>query len=185
MTVKITLLNGNPESSNQKFDAYLSSLASELQSSNHSVKSLLCRELEIKSCVGCWDCWIQTPGRCSHTDDTTRTRTAILDSDLTIWASPLVMGFTSALLKRVQDKLIPILSPFPRYTEGEIHNSPRYPHYPAFGLLMEAEADTDDEDISITKTLYSRLALSFITKLRFAATCNQSIKEVSHAINML
>ncbi|MCK5219217.1 NAD(P)H-dependent oxidoreductase [bacterium] len=183
--MKITILNGNPNSSNRIFDNYLSTLAARLKTSQHNTEILTCRDMFLKPCVGCWDCWVRTPGQCSHPDDTTRTRRAILHSDLTIWASPLIMGFTSALLKIVQDKMIPILSPFFRLSQGEIHHQPRYPHYPKFGLLLGPEADTDEEDIVIAQALYVRLALNFITKLSFTATSRQPVNEVRYAINLL
>ncbi|MCK5242983.1 NAD(P)H-dependent oxidoreductase [bacterium] len=183
--MKITIFNGNPDSSNRIFDHYLSTLAARLKTSQHRTEILICRDMVLKSCVGCWDCWVRTPGRCSHSDDTTHARHAILHSDLAIWASPLIMGFTSALLKTVQDKMVPIISPYFRMVQGEIHHRPRYRHYPKFGLLLGLEADTDEEDIAITKELYERLALNLISKLSFTATSNQPVEEVCYAINML
>jgi len=61
--MKITILNGNSDADNIKFDNYLRELSDSLESSNHTVNILKLREMDIKHCVGCFGCWIRTPGQ--------------------------------------------------------------------------------------------------------------------------
>jgi len=51
--MKITILNGNPNADNVKFDNYLKELSDLLESSNHTVTILKLREMDIRYCLGC------------------------------------------------------------------------------------------------------------------------------------
>ncbi len=57
--MNITILNGNTDSS--AFDSYLADLRSSLEGNNHRVTQLDLRDLELKYCIGCFDCWTKTP----------------------------------------------------------------------------------------------------------------------------
>ena len=54
--MKITILNGNPETHNEAFDAYITSLTVALAAEQHEVELLTLREMDIKYCVGCFGC---------------------------------------------------------------------------------------------------------------------------------
>mgnify|MGYP001766637926 CR=1 FL=1 len=64
--MKITILNGNPQPS--PFDAYLAELAALLEFRAHSVNRLDLRSIPLRHCIGCWGCWVKTPGICSCQD---------------------------------------------------------------------------------------------------------------------
>ena len=100
----ITILNGNPDESNQSFDDYLQRLSDALTSDDHGVTVLTLREMDIKYCTGCFGCWVKTPGECVVDDASRDVCRAAIHSDLVLWASPVIMGFYSALLKRAADK---------------------------------------------------------------------------------
>ena len=63
--MKITILNGNPEKENNAFDDYLKDLSDSLESSGHEVTTFTIRDLDIRYCIGCFGCWVKTPGECS------------------------------------------------------------------------------------------------------------------------
>ena len=75
----------------------------------------------------------------------------MLDADLLLLASPMTMGFTTALLKRAADQMIQLIHPYFVVEGGEIHHRARYAHYPVFALLLGAGPDSDAEDIEITR----------------------------------
>ena len=55
---------------------------------------------------------MRTPGECAKRDDSEVVCRAVITSDLVVLASPLIMGFTSALLKRGIDQFIPLIHPY-------------------------------------------------------------------------
>jgi multimeric flavodoxin WrbA len=179
--MRIAIINGDPEAATG-FDGYVDDVASRLEQAGHTVESVTLRELDIKGCTGCWGCWVKTPGECVAHDDSELVCRAVLSADLALFASPLRMGFVTALMKRTADKLIPIVHPYIEIEGGEMHHVPRYDRYPSMGLLLGAGPDSDAEDVEITTELWSRLARNMKTTLEFAAVTDRSAEEVAHEL---
>jgi multimeric flavodoxin WrbA len=180
--MNITILNGTPDERNPEFDRYLTDLTGVLQAHGHAVTTFTLREMDIRSCNGCFGCWIKTPGECFSPDDGHLIRQAVIRSDFTLWASPLRMGFPSALLKMIMDKSIPLIHPYFVVENNEAHHRPRYDHYPRLGLLLGREADTTPDDIAIVSDIFSRTALNMKSRLEFALMTDQPVESVAQAI---
>ena len=178
--MKITILNGNPEAS--AFDAYLAQVKSALEGEGHSVTQLDLRTLTLRYCIGCWGCWVKTPGQCANSDDSPEMDRAVINADFVLWAAPLKMGFPSELLKRANDKHLPLIHPYMVVDQGEAHHRKRYARYPRLGLLVEKEADTDERDLQIVTDIYCRTALNFKTRLEFSLTTETPAVEVAQRI---
>ena len=183
--MKIHISNGNPAADNLVFEDYLNRLENCLVGQGHTVTRLNLREMDLRGCNGCFHCWVKTPGECVQADDGPRLRQAIIQSDFHLLASPLRMGFPSALLKTALDKSIPLIHPYIMVDHGEAHHRPRYARYPGMGLLLQEEASTDAEDRHIIADIFSRAALNMKTTLKFAATLAQPVEEVAAAIMAL
>jgi hypothetical protein len=180
--MKITILNGNPDAGNAAFDGYLKRLSDRLVSDDHTVTTFELREMDIKHCVGCFGCWVKTPGECVVADESRDVRRAAINSDVVVWASPVIMGFYSALLKKVTDKFLPLIHPYAVVDQGEAHHLARYDRYPLLGLLLEKSADTDDDDINIISDIHRRTALNLKSRLSFTKLTLEPIEEVAHEI---
>ena len=183
--MNIVIIDGNPDANDTEYENYLDSLARHLMDSKHIVKRMRLREMKIKYCIGCWSCWVKTPGRCFVSDDSHEVCREYIHVDFVLFSSPVIMGFTSALLKRAQDKLIPLLHPYIVIDQNESHHRKRYDSYPGIGLLLKPSRDTDREDIEIINDIYHRFALNFKSTLSFSKNMNDNIEEVANAINSL
>ena len=183
--MKITILNGNPNVNNDVFDGYLKKLSDAVVSDNHLVTILNLREMDIRYCIGCFGCWLKTPGECIVADDSRDVCLEFVSSDLVLFASPIIMGFTSALLKKAHDKLIPLLLPYIGIYGNECHHVPRYEKYPRIGLLLEKGRDTDEEDVEIIADIYQRDASNFHTSFCLARLTSDPIEEVANEINSI
>jgi multimeric flavodoxin WrbA len=180
--MKVTILNGNPNSENVRFDQYLRELVGLLESAEHGVTLLQIRDLDVKYCIGCFDCWVRTPGECKVTDSSHDICREYINSDFVLFASPVIMGFTSALLKKANDKLLPLLLPYLVVVQNECHHPARYDKYPATGLLLDSGDDCDEEDVRIISDIYARNAINLKTALRFTKLTTDPIEEVADAI---
>ena len=178
--MKIVLLNGNSAPSG--FDKYLRNLKTDLESKDHQVTQLDMRELGLKYCIGCFDCWTKTPGICDSDEASREMGRAVINSDFTLWAAPLKMGFPSATLKMGLDKHLPLIHPYMMVDQGEAHHLKRYEKYPRVGLLVEREEDTTDQDLKIITDLLSRTALNFKTKLEFLETTDLDVGDLRNKI---
>jgi len=136
------------------------------------------RELNINFCIGCWDCWVKTPGKCTIKDEMQYIHKAVINSEHVIFLSPLKMGFISTEMKKVQERLIPLLLPNIDIVEGEFHHKKRYDKYPKLSLLMLREIDTTDEDIKINQDIFKRFALNFRSEVLFSTTYGYQYEEI-------
>ena len=108
-----------------------------------------------------------------------------INSDFVLFASPIIMGFTSALIKKVHDKLIALLLPYIGIYRDECHHVPRYEKYPRLGLLLKKGEDTDEEDIEIIADIYRRDASNFHTSFCLVRLTSDPIEEVANEINSI
>lgn len=178
--MRATILNGEPDAS--AFNEYVHAVAASLAASGIQVTTLDLRELELKGCSGCWSCWVRTPGECVKGDDSARVCRAILDSDLTVLASTVTMGFTSALLKRALDQTIGLVHPYFVMDGGEVHHRPRYAGHPGLGLLLGPGPGTDAEDLEITTAIWKRMARNLKFRSVRTAVADRPAEEVAHEL---
>jgi multimeric flavodoxin WrbA len=176
--MKITILNGEPDA-RSAFDLYVHGLAERAAAAGHDAQLLELRDLDLKGCSGCWGCWVKTPGECAKRDDSEVICRAALASDLVVLASPVVMGFTTALLKRAADQMIPLLHPYFEIEGGEMHHRARYGRYPLMALIMGPGPDTDPEDFEITEQMWARMARNMKSRLVFTAIADKAPEEVA------
>jgi multimeric flavodoxin WrbA len=182
--MRVTILDGSPEGGAgiEQIGPRLSALEARLAERSHSVRRLALNELRIAQCRGCFECWIKAPGKCTTRDEAEHLLAAMMGADLFILASPTIMGFPSALLKRATERLLPLLHPYFHSRNGEVHHRARYARYPRLGLLY-GEQGCDEEDAQIMEAIYNRLALNYNTTLAFAASTATTPEELCHAID--
>lgn len=180
----VTLINGNPENGSSYFEAYVKDLSGSMTLKGIRVASYTLRELSIIPCTGCWGCWVKTPGECLFEDDTMKIRRSVINSDWVIFLSPLKLGFTSALLKKVQDKFIPLVHPYIELVNDECHHEKRYDKYPKIGLVYAPEKFTDDEDLEIVSDIYRRFAINFKTEFGLFKSIEESPETLINEINV-
>lgn len=119
--------------------------------------TLILRDTEIAGCMGCFGCWVKTPGTCVIPDAGRDVARRTINSDLLALITPVTFGGYSSTLKKALDRMVPLLSPFFMKIGGEVHHKQRYPRYPvsvAIGLLPRK----DEESERIFKQLIERNA---------------------------
>jgi multimeric flavodoxin WrbA len=165
--MKITILNGENRPNNSGLATYISEFATESSRLGNPTQIFTLSDMDLKFCTGCWSCWVKTPGVCSQKDEGEIIFKEVINSDLLIFASPIIAGFTSAELKKITDRLIVLIHPYIQVRNNECHHQKRYETYPNIGLILELGNETDEEDIQITTDIYKRLALNFHSELKF------------------
>jgi multimeric flavodoxin WrbA len=159
------------------YDNIRSSIAQEL-GNNWTVESFVLRDMKIAHCMGCFGCWVKTPGMCVMKDDSAKIDKAVVNSDLLIFLTPITFGGYSSELKKALDRIICIVSPFFTTINGETHHKPRYAKHPkliGIGILPER----DDESEQIFSELIHRNAVNLHAPAHVAGIVrlNQSMDE--------
>jgi multimeric flavodoxin WrbA len=129
-------------------------------SAGYSVIVHRMEEIKIAHCIGCFGCWVKTPGECIHKDAGRQIAKEILNSHTVVLLSPVVFGGYSAALKHMVDRFIPLIHPNMMMRFGEIHHRPRYPRYPRM-VGAGVQLEYDESSARIFKTLVGRNAISF------------------------
>jgi multimeric flavodoxin WrbA len=179
--MRIVILNAEPDAGSS-FRAYVQDLAGHLAEPGHAVAALDLRGLDLKGCLGCFSCWVKTPGECVRRDDSARICRAVLEADLVVLAAPMAMGFTSALAKRAADQMIPLVHPHFVLEGGEVHHRPRYRRRPGFALVLGPGPGTDAEDLDITAAIWARTARNLKFRMVLTAVADRPALEVAHAL---
>lgn len=180
--MNIALFNANDSKENILLDRLTTDLEAEL-GERHDVTSIRLRELNIQYCNGCWGCWVKEPGNCVIKDDMPKVQSAFIQSDLAIFLAPMRMGFPSALMKKANDRLIPLVHPYIELVENESHHIKRYDKYPYWGLILQEEPGGDPADIPAVAELYSRTALNIKSSVLFTCEASQPLKEITNEID--
>jgi multimeric flavodoxin WrbA len=178
--MKIVILDGQLDATPKSYRIYLNNLKNELENQGHSLTHHVLKDLGLHHCIGCWDCWVKTPGQCVFDDASREINREIINADFLLFASPLVMGFVTHELKRKMDRIIPLIHPYITMVENESHHRSRYDKYPILGLLMYPATGDNDDDVYITSQMFARTALNFKSRLAFAVTTDESPAHVAN-----
>jgi len=141
------------------------------------------RELKIKHCSGCFSCWVKTPGVCIQQDDMPMILDTIMQSDLVIFLADIKMGLVDSELKKIHDKMIPLVLPYIRLIHGELHHEKRYDSYPDVALAIINNEELTEEVFTLNQRIYERFALNFHSKLVFTLKDQIDLKEIENEIN--
>lgn len=108
---------------------------------------------ELKPCIGCFGCWIKTPGICIHRNDGGQAFLGeIWDADYLILISRITWGGYSKKIKSYCDRMIPLLHPFFRKVNGEMHHKLRYKKFPAALMIGYGAGGREEEETFLTYT---------------------------------
>ena len=94
----------------------------------------------IRRCIGCFGCWVKTPGRCVLGDSYCDLSQIIARSDEIIIISRCMYGCYSPFVRNVLDRFLPFLLPYLAIYENEMHHRPRYKkHKPVLSVYFYGE----------------------------------------------
>lgn len=123
----------------------MSQLNDYLTSKHFEVEERKLSRGDLAFCMGCFGCWVKKPGECVISDDIASINRAIMNSDVTIYLSPVVFGQFSANMKYAIDRCLPNMLPFFEVRkDGSTMHPRRYECYPrqimiGYGEHLSAE----------------------------------------------
>jgi len=117
----------------------------------------------IQSCIGCWNCWLKTPGRCVMKDQMAGFCSDYVNSDTVILLMDTAQGFINHQAKAFLDRTIPHYHPYIEVVDGELHHMARYKRYPQMVFYYDTEGLENQEEQVIEDYLY-RTAYHFQSK---------------------
>ena len=101
----------------------------------------------IRPCVGCFGCWIKTPGQCVIPDAYQTMARRLHEAEEVVVCTRWTYGGFSLFVKNVFDRSIGVVLPFFEIVRGEMHHQKRYPqaipmtvHFRGSGLDSKKQA---------------------------------------------
>ena len=145
-------------------ESLIKDLLDYLRAKNFEISSRILREEKIAGCLGCFGCWLKTPGNCVIKDAGHDLPKQVMHSDVVFLLTPITFGMYSSELKKALDRFpCPVLLPSVNKVHGEIHHAPRYANYPTL-IAIGSLPSEDKESEETFKTLVSRNAINLHTK---------------------
>ncbi len=125
--MKILLLRGNPRKTG--FTQCVTDwFVQGLHETDAQVTDVDVTSLAINPCLGCYECWLATPGQCVHDDGMKAMLTAVLDTDVIVCATPVYYFTMSSQMKLFIERLFPLfLAGIEPSGLGRVRNRIRYP----------------------------------------------------------
>ena len=99
----------------------------------------------IQKCVGCFGCWLKTPGECVIHDGYESMGRLLGQTDRLTIISKCSFGGYSSFVKNVIDRCISISLPYFTLRKGEMHHKSRYRNHIRLNVFFYGEDMSDNE----------------------------------------
>lgn len=100
-------------------------------------------DLEIKPCLGCFACWVKTPGICVQKDDMQDLLKKRQAAEALILATPVYVDGMTSTMKAVLDRSIPLVQPFFEIRDDHCRHPPLYDQKPVNVVLVSVSGFTE------------------------------------------
>lgn len=111
-------------------------------------------QTDIRHCIGCFGCWVKTPGQCVIHDGCENTGIDMSKCTELILISRCCYGCTSPFVKTVQDRAISYIHPDFLLRKGEMHHKRRYQNVITLSAHFYGEDITDAEKETARNLIY-------------------------------
>jgi hypothetical protein len=134
----VMAINGSPRKEKSSTNHILAPLLEGMRAAGASTELVHLGHLQIKPCLGCFLCWVKTPGKCVQQDDMAGVLERFVQADLLVFGTPLYHYTMSGLTKNFIDRTLPASEPWlvadPLHP-GQSGHPDRYPRERALLLV--------------------------------------------------
>lgn len=107
MAKTVLILNGSPRAKGNT-EALADALAAGAEGAGHKVQKINIRSLQIRPCLGCYQCAAGKGDPCVQKDDMKEIYAALDQADVVVYASPLYWWQLTAQMKTVIDRMFAV-----------------------------------------------------------------------------
>ncbi len=112
--MKVLALNGSPRKRISATSRILEALLAGMNDAGADTQLVQLASLDLQACIGCYTCWVATPGECIHRD---RDGMAGLmaswrEADVIVFGTPLYHFSMTGIMKTFLDRTLPELEPW-------------------------------------------------------------------------
>ena len=156
--MKIVAFNGSPRMENGNTHVMVEEMLKGAKEAGAEVENIFLFKKKIKQCLGCFDCWLKTPGKCIQKDDMKQLLEQFINADLVVFATPLYVDNVTGIMKTFMDRLIPLAEPyFEKDQNGEYRHRKRYEKYPQMAVISNC-GFAEQSNFQVLSLLFKRVA---------------------------
>ena len=156
--MKITAFNGSPRAERGNTHIMVESFLDGAREAGAETEYILLARHKINHCLGCFTCWIKTPGKCVHNDDMKDLLPKFYNTDIVVCATPLYVDNVTGLMKDFMDRLVPSLNPhFARDEHGECRHINKSAQVPKLVVLANC-GFPEQSHFQVLRLLFKRIA---------------------------
>ncbi|MBI5445300.1 MAG: flavodoxin family protein [Deltaproteobacteria bacterium] len=166
--MKLLALNGSPMMKRGMTHLLMEELLAGAREAGAEAETVFLQRKKIAGCLGCYRCWVKTPGMCVQKDDMGELLARTREADCLVLGTPVYLDGMTAQLKLYVDRLIPLLDPHFELVEGHVRHGRRYERLPRVFLVSVAgfpELDNFDGLIDHVERLCRNLHVDFAGSL--------------------
>jgi multimeric flavodoxin WrbA len=116
--MKVLAINSSPRMERGNTALILEPFLEGLREGGADVELVYTKKLKIAPCLGCFSCWLKTPGKCIQKDDMEIVLPKMGQADVLVLATPVYCDGINGPLKTLMDRSIPLVLPFFELREG-------------------------------------------------------------------
>lgn len=146
----------------EQFDLQFPEMIKEMKTSAADME-IIADDETINKCMGCFGCWVKTPGVCVIKDKYQNMGELLSKSEEVIIISKGFYGGFSPFVKNVMDRSISYVLPYFETRNGEMHHKSRYEHQLVMKVWLYGENITEEEN-QTSKALIKANAINLACK---------------------
>jgi multimeric flavodoxin WrbA len=116
--VNILIVNGSPHGKKGATYILQEAFVKGAAAAGATVDEVFLNTKKIRPCLGCYSCWVKTPGVCTMKDDQAELLEKCRRADTLVLATPLYVDGMTAQSKTFIDRLVPLAEPEFILTDG-------------------------------------------------------------------
>jgi multimeric flavodoxin WrbA len=111
-------------------------------------------DLDIKGCVGCFKCWVETPGKCIYRDDMDWIIPKFMDADVIYLGTPIYNSNITHYLQKMTERMLPTSLPTMVEENGSTIHPERYERKTQQLVLAAVAGFPDTENFNQVRALF-------------------------------
>jgi len=163
--MKIVVFNGSPHMGKGNTQVMVEAFLQGAREAGAEVENVFLFRKKIKPCLGCFDCWLKTPGKCVQQDDMEGLLQLFIKADLVVFATPLYVDNVTGIMKTFMDRMIPLTEPyFEKDPLGEYRHRKRYEKIPGIAVISNC-GFAEQTHFQVLSLLFRRIARNMHSEL--------------------
>lgn len=110
---------------------------------SNNIEWLDASTLQISHCIGCNYCWLKNPGICTIKDDYEIILKKMIHSDAMWLISETSFGFLSHSAKNIFDRIMPLVTMYLHFVDGEMRHIMRYSNKLDIGIIYSGNGNQE------------------------------------------